>query len=118
VPGDDQAIEALRDRIRDLCQGIMLCELPGRCAVGLAPSLGVPSRVRIALDPMEFDTLIPARRIDHCPVCGLVTTGADRLPASLHPEYSNGFNFLQPVWVHHSCFELCTETDEPRGIPW
>jgi L-lactate dehydrogenase complex protein LldF len=100
-----------------LFQGIKLRLLPGPPAIPLSMT-GLPlKRVGIAEDPPEMAKQ-HFRGSDTCPVCGKSTSEGSRIAASLQPEFVNGMDYLEGVWVHPSCLESCPMTDEQRGIPW
>jgi hypothetical protein len=73
--------------------------------------------VTISEDPPQFSAK-PWRQSETCPVCGATTAGTQRLPATLHPTFANGFCYGCGVWVHQSCFECCPPAAEPTPIPW
>jgi hypothetical protein len=80
-------------------------------------SFGKIVSVTISADPAAYSEK-NWRQSEVCPVCGTTTAGKDRLAASLHPTFENGFSYGLGVWVHPSCFENCPDAEEPTPIPW
>jgi hypothetical protein len=92
-----------------------LAELGG--GGNLIGRFGQPESATLSLDPPRFVERV-WRESECCPVCGGSTAAADRLPASLHPQWANGLSVGIGVWVHRTCFESCAVADEPTPIPW
>jgi hypothetical protein len=92
---------------------------PPKVNVGgsLSSGCGELVSVTISEDPPQFSSKA-WRPSETCPVCGATTAGTERLPASLHPTFANGFSYGLGVWVHRSCFECCPDTGAPAPIPW
>lgn len=90
-----------------------MIHVPAACGAGC----GELASATISEDPPQFSAKM-WRQSDLCPVCGMTTVGSQRLPGTLHPTFSNGYDFLLGVWVHRACFESCPLVDEPAPIPW
>ena len=85
--------------------------------VGSFSGCGRVVSVTISEDPPVFSNKA-CRVSEICPVCGATTVGTDRLPASLHSQFANGFSYGLGIWVHRSCFGCCPDSREPTPIPW
>ena len=112
--------DADRERFWALYRGITLRLLTAAPAIELSHPFGEPVRVGIAQDPLEADQLLPEPipRQPSCAVCGSLAEVGQRLPASLQPEFANGFSYQVGVWVHPECLARCPDTGEQRGVPW
>jgi hypothetical protein len=84
---------------------------------GFLDQFGDLVSVTISLDPPEYSERA-WRESESCPVCGDTTAGAERLPATLYPNFASGRSYGLGVWVHRACFENCRDTGEPAPIPW
>jgi hypothetical protein len=83
----------------------------------LGSGCGAVVSITISQDPPEFSHKA-WRPSETCPVCGAAAVGTERLPATLHPTFANGFSYGFGVWVHPSCFAGCPEAGTPTPIPW
>jgi hypothetical protein len=50
--------------------------------------------------------------LSHGPVCGDPTSGAERLPVTLHPRWASGLSLVLGVCIHRVCFERGPDDDE------
>jgi hypothetical protein len=98
--------------------------LPSRVDVGrdLLDYFGSPVFTTIALNPPQFAGCM-WRKSELCPICGYLTVGAERLPASIYPTWNypsatDAFSIGIGVWVHASCFENCPPASELAPVPW
>ena len=105
----------------DLFKGIPLRRLDTAHGVSFQEGFGKPVSIGIAADPPEAESMQAGptiRSSSTCPVCGEATVDDNRVPASVQPEFKNGFSYLLGVWVHPACLQACPVVSAQRGVPW
>ncbi len=78
---------------------------------------GLLVSLTISADPPQFSDRVWRKRTT-CPLCGRDTDNEPRVPATLHPKFSDGYSFAFGVWAHDECLKACEVTDERPRIPW
>jgi hypothetical protein len=91
---------------------------PSDLVVGdLILRFGPTVAITVSQDPPQFAHKV-WRESENCPVCGIHTAAAERLPASIHLKWANGLAVGIGVWVHRTCFESCAVADGDAPVPW
>ncbi|HUP61111.1 MAG TPA: hypothetical protein VNA69_11890 [Thermoanaerobaculia bacterium] len=105
------------EHFRQTFRGIKRRALPSTEHVAPDDQLGPIVRAFISPDPPGAADRLP-RTTETCPVCGVIASPADRIAASVEPEYGIGFPVMIGAWAHPSCLASCIETPDDRGVPW